>query len=282
MNITWTITEHHIIGKTQNFQTLTSISHVASFDLDDTIIKPKSGKKFSENEDDFMLLHANIKPKLTELSKTKQLIIVTNQKGITTGKTDKTAWMNKVNSVIKLLDLEFMILCCVDDVYRKPNIRIWEEFIVCDKNNSFYCGDAGGLLKRNIKNVGPVPKDFADTDAKFALNLGIKFVHRDEFAYDSVTSYNITYPNIKDYIKSQTYKFIKPPFQELIINTGLPGSGKSFFTKNVILPQNYVHVNQDVLKTNKKCVMMLNKYLSSGNSVVLDNTNVTEIKETIY
>lgn len=36
--------------------------------------------------------------------------------------------------------------------------------------NSFYCGDAAGRPKTDLK-----PKDFSDSDLKFAREIGVKF-----------------------------------------------------------------------------------------------------------
>lgn len=36
---------------------------------------------------------------------------------------------------------------------------------------SFYCGDAAGRLK-----TSSTPKDFSDSDLKFALNIGLPFL----------------------------------------------------------------------------------------------------------
>ena len=54
---------------------------------------------------------------------------------------------------------------------------MWEYFeknlngnIKIDKRNSFYCGDAAGRPKTATR-----PKDFTDTDLKFALNNGLPF-----------------------------------------------------------------------------------------------------------
>ena len=61
---------------------------VAGFDMDYTIIKTKSGKKFPQNKDDWVLLFDNTKAKLADLSKNGYTIVIfTNQGGVETGKT---------------------------------------------------------------------------------------------------------------------------------------------------------------------------------------------------
>jgi DNA 3'-phosphatase len=76
-NILWS-NDNYICGKHKNFKFR---SKLAIFDLDDTIIKPKSGKKFSEDEDDWRFIE-NSKETILELSEKHSIIIITNQKGI--------------------------------------------------------------------------------------------------------------------------------------------------------------------------------------------------------
>ena len=59
---------------------------------------------------------------------------------------------------------------------------MWEYFVKnlndgkkLDMDVSFYCGDAAG---RNV------PKDFTDSDLKFALNLKLKFFTPDQLFLD--------------------------------------------------------------------------------------------------
>jgi bifunctional polynucleotide phosphatase/kinase len=49
---------------------------VAGFDMDYTIIKTKSGKKFPQNKDDWELLYDNTKAKLTQLSQDGFTIVI--------------------------------------------------------------------------------------------------------------------------------------------------------------------------------------------------------------
>jgi len=57
----------------------------------------------------------------------------------------------------------------------------------------------------------------------------------------------------------------------MVIFVGPPGSGKSTFYRNYL--KDYVHVNNDTLKTKEKCQKVANDALVSGKSVVIDNTN---------
>ena len=67
------------------------------------------------------------------------------------------------------------------DRYRKPSVFFWRLFenacpVPIDYENSFYCGDCAGR-KLNPTSKGP---DLKDSDYKFAINVGIKFVTPEE------------------------------------------------------------------------------------------------------
>lgn len=76
------------------------------------------------------------------------------------------------------MDLPIVFLAATaSDKYRKPATGMWEfcletvfsEFAI-DMKASFYCGDAAGRPKTATR-----PKDFSDTDIKFAANIGLTF-----------------------------------------------------------------------------------------------------------
>ncbi len=65
------------------------------------------------------------------------------------------------------------------DIYRKPNIGMFQvvmelyrsKGLEIDLDNSVFVGDAAGRLARGARR-----KDHADTDHKFALNVGLRFL----------------------------------------------------------------------------------------------------------
>lgn len=283
MDIKWNVQDKWIKGYTKNADL--NNNKIAAFDLDDTLVKPKNGKKFSESDDDWEVYDKSIPNKLTKLvADGYSLVIISNQKGIGSGKVNAETWKNKIKNIVNFFGLNFIILCSLnDDMYRKPRTKLWE-FINGDINTSFYCGDAGGLLKRKINNI-IIDKDFADSDLKFALNVGIKFIHRDEFVYNlkyTNDTYKINYVDFtKIPQKKHTFEENTP---EVIINIGLPASGKSTYTTNLIIKNNpqYVYINQDLLKTVKKCSDALETALKNGQSAVIDNTNVSKANRKVF
>lgn len=54
---------------------------------------------------------------------------------------------------------------------------------------------------------------------------------------------------------------------------GFPGSGKSHFAAYHALQSNYNVINRDNLGTWQKCATTMERSLSSGKSVIIDNTN---------
>jgi len=283
MQVTTTQTPSYMICTTVPIKTLSN-KPIASFDLDDTIIKPKSGKTFAIDKSDWIFHTPEIPAKLIELSKNYSLVIFSNQKGKNDdSKIDDLKY--KFTNIIQKLNLNITIICSFsDDMYRKPRTSMWD-LLDGSKPDSFYCGDAGGLPKRIIMDPNTqtnivIKKDFADTDIKFARNLGIRFMHRDEFVYGvkhDDSSYTLDYPSLATDIlpKSSTYSGFKPNLThpEMIINVGFPGSGKSYHTTKYLT--GYVRINRDALGTLDDCIHMTNQALKNKQSVCIDNTNLS-------
>lgn len=266
----------------------------AVFDLDDTLIKPKSSYVFSESRDDWQWCRTVVNIMYRLLVEKYQIIIISNQKGITQGKVKKEDWMGKIEDIEqslkeklgsfkdKLPDKYNLIVLAslTDGRYRKPQTGIWDKFLSSvEKKGSFYCGDAGGRPARKGYN-----KDFSDTDLKFALNLGIPFIHRDEFVVGGDLEMKVVYdrPPVINPTIGKPIQFTPSQSLELIINVGYPASGKTTYTINNITPYGYAYINQDNLKTAKKCHNAVEKLLASETKCVVDNTNTTREKREKY
>lgn len=174
---------------------------------------------------------------------------------------------------------------------------------------SFFIGDAAGRITPSplVKKYHPSAKcDFSDVDRKFASNIKINFYTPDQF-YNAFSSdindlididnileskkmekYNIEYSlkgfNPNSYVKNLEEKISKgkkislpkftPREKELIVMVGIPGSGKSSFVKEYIIPHKYIRINMDELKTTKKCIDKTIQNLTKGKNIVIDNTNL--------
>uniref|UniRef100_A0A0G4EZI3 Polynucleotide kinase 3'-phosphatase n=1 Tax=Chromera velia CCMP2878 TaxID=1169474 RepID=A0A0G4EZI3_9ALVE len=262
---------------------------VASFDLDGTLVVTKSGGAFAKDASDWKLLDPKkVKESLQRLHRDGFLLqIVTNQKGVTTGKTSINDVMGRIEGVVKALDVPIQVFAATgDDMYRKPapglfnlmktvNGGAWD----LDKQTSFYCGDAAGRPAGGSRK-----KDHSDSDLKFALNWGVGFKTPEEALLGANKATNV--PSTFTFDPRQMGKGnqvqagkenkqaaeIGPSDkQELILVVGPPGSGKSFFATRTF--SSYARVNQDTLKTKEKCLKTAKEALEKGKSVVVDNQN---------
>ncbi|AYV78771.1 MAG: polynucleotide phosphatase/kinase [Edafosvirus sp.] len=273
----WTNKEY-LFGKCGNFK---FSKKVACFDIDDTIIKTVSGATFAKDDDDWEFTYKCVPDKLKSYyDKDFCIIFVTNQRGLKTD--DKlTSWKIKIGKISKKFNFPFIVYASItDDFYRKPMPTIFNminDEMKIDKTASFYCGDAAGR-----KN------DFSDSDLKFAINSNIPFITPEEFFNDEkkkVSVDDVEYPFEFDKLfnkKQDKTQFKKVYDKEMIIMTGFPGSGKSNFVENVLVPLDYKRINRDLLKTKAKCISECEKNLKKGLSVVIDNTNPDEESRKLY
>ena len=294
----WVGTTSYLSGIINNLEELSDPVRIAAFDLDDTLIhRPARGKE----KKTWTLLDSSIPDVIAYLVKHNYIIVVfTNQSGMSMNRNfDIKAWKKSVDSLSETLfatssDKYYFAVYAAKkyDLYRKPNLGLWqrmktdlkEEFgldSVHISTKSFFCGDAAGRITASHfkRRSSPTSSkgDFSDTDIKFALNIGIKFLTPEEIflAEEKKMPYKLTGVDPKELLEkavTSTYKF-KPRKKEMIVMVGLQGSTKTSFVKKYILPHGYVHINQDICKTKAKCEALTKKTLEKGKSVVIDNTN---------
>jgi bifunctional polynucleotide phosphatase/kinase len=250
------------------------IVKIASFDLDHTLIKPKSGKTFPIDKFDWKILNDFVIPKLHSLhSQNYKLVIFSNQGGVNKHSSIDDI-IFKCKSISKFINLPIIFyLSILDDMNRKPRIGMWEDMNECkftniDMNNSFYCGDAAGRYN-----------DFSSTDYKFAANLNLKFYIPEKIfnfaqhGYDPQLNSLSTF-NPKTYFKSKSIDYVREILNikenKVIILVGSPASGKSTICGHF---SNFKCINQDDLKTLSKCKKELNNCLKNADDIIIDNTN---------
>lgn len=275
--------EYIIIDK--NYKSIDN-EKVAGFDLDHTLIKPKSGKTFYKTEDveDWIFYNELVPDKLLELHNSGYKILIISNQGALKTKDNINVWINRIKSMISsistIIPIKIIGITSKDVKYRKPLPYMWNNFVSGYNPESFYCGDAAGLDKRSIKGI-KLPKDFADTDAKFALNCGVRFLNRDDYIIsDTLTfnNYKIKYPDIKMDITLDKKQFIFKQ-KTLIIMVGFPGSGKSTFIKKYL--PHMTRINNDTMKK-KQIDTLLKESLENGKSIVIDNTNPSAIARSTF
>ncbi|KDQ24535.1 hypothetical protein PLEOSDRAFT_1046687, partial [Pleurotus ostreatus PC15] len=216
---------------------------VAAFDLDGTIIEG-NGRTVSA---DWKFWKSGVKSKLEAVvAEGYSLVIISNQ-GIKTERLK--VWREKVKSIAAALpDVPFRLFAATaKDGFRKPMPGMWTELerMVAehgqeiDKDQSFFVGDAAGRKG-----------DFAGTDRKWALNVGIKF-----------------------YTPEPSSSSPPNPAPEIVLFVGYPGVGKTTFYKRHFADAGYVHINQDVLGSKPKCLKAVEKAVEDEQRCVVDNTN---------
>jgi len=263
--------EPYLYGKTPDFLYKPKI---AAFDIDGTIITTKSGAVFPKNSDDWKFMYDNVLTKLKEcISENYCIIFISNQAGLKSEEQINN-WKLKMGHVIKKIGVPICIYASIGkDIYRKPLPTLWTEIAskVDGKINmvsSFYCGDAAGRKG-----------DHNDTDYKFALNNKLEFLLPEMFFQGKLSGpISIKYFDFNSLKKSSSvdkHTFIPSSTKELIILVGYPGSGKSTYYAKYLEPCGYEKINQDTLKTKKKCLNELEKLLKSGKNIVIDNQNYT-------
>eukprot|EP01125_Pyxidicula_operculata_P021644 TRINITY_DN845_c0_g4_i1.p1 TRINITY_DN845_c0_g4~~TRINITY_DN845_c0_g4_i1.p1 ORF type:complete len:419 (+),score=124.86 TRINITY_DN845_c0_g4_i1:858-2114(+) len=259
---------------------------IASFDMDGTLIEPKSGRKFPTGRSDWRWWNDSVPTKLKSLYEQQyKIVIFTNQGGIEKGKQKRADITGKIQDLAAELGFPIQaFIAGAENNYRKPFTTMWElleskynKDEKIDMSASFYCGDAAGRKKDWKKGA---KKDFSCSDRKFAANVGIKFYTPDEyfleqapvpFEWDGVNPATLI-ENAKP-VDNKTYHSTS---QEMVIMVGWPASGKSTFTERYFVPHGYVRVNRDTLKTKPKCQKAVKEAFNEGLSVVVDNTNPSE------
>jgi bifunctional polynucleotide phosphatase/kinase len=236
----------YIILKHQKFRFR---KKMAGFDYDDTLVKPKSKSTFSKDIDDWVFLRGNVKSKIQELyNKGYAIVIFTNQ----------TKYFKKyqIENVLNSLEIPYICYIMYDKQIKKPNPQCFLNYLGDKKigSESFYVGDALGR-----------ENDWSDSDKIFAENCNLKYISPEEM-----------FP----FKERKTQKIILSDDQELIIMVGYPGSGKSTFVKKNF--NDYLILSGDILKTESKILKQLEKGIDEGKSIVIDATNPSKEKRSVF
>lgn len=223
----------------------------AIFDIDWTLIKPKEGKKFPKDINDWQWLRESVPNTLKYYYKNKyRIIFLTDQ--------SKLWKVDMIKNIIKELNIPITCLIAMNKIYYKPNPTFFFDNFKdkYDENNSFYVGDAAG---RN--------DDWSDSDKIIASILNVKFYTPEEiFSLDKI---------------NQNIEILNNTDKEIIILVGYPASGKTTIYKSLFELKGYIHISGDVFKTSNKMLKEADKYIDS-HSIVFDATNGTKKKREIF
>ncbi|ELR24286.1 DNA 3'phosphatase [Acanthamoeba castellanii str. Neff] len=275
-------------------------SKIASFDMDDTLITPKSGRAFATGRNDWRWWNPSVPQRLTELHQQGyKLVIFTNQAGIAKGNARACDIQGKIQDLAAELGLPLQAFVATsEDKWRKPSTVMWDYFIkhhngnvAVDNQQSFYCGDAAGRIKAWDGNPHTA-KDHSCSDRKFARNVALPFQIPETCFLGQPDTQHFDWGSIEPTTAMQSagakaYEGnLTASSQEMVICVGTAPaqeqSGKSTFTKRNLVPQGYVHINQDTLHTKSACLQATEKALAQGKSVVIDNTNPSDSARALY
>ena len=221
------------------------------FDLDHTLIKPKSGNVYPKDNDDWVWWNDMVPLKLLELSRAGyKIIIVSNQ-----SKKKAKDVLEKIIVIFSNIEISVIAYVCYGDEYRKPCTRVIRESELEIKNIELFCGDAVGR-----------EGDFSDSDARFAYNLRIPITTPDEYFLNKEIFYSI--PPALSIGKHKKIKIDKS-CNHVLLMCGYPASGKSHFVNTFCA--DYIVISQDKCKSLKKTQTMFLDSIGKG-FMVVDNT----------
>lgn len=236
------------------------------FDLDHTLIEPKSGNKLPVNVDDYKWME-NVQNVLRNLK--YNIVIFTNQLKFV------PEFLNKIDKLKSELKIDFSIFISTEnDMYRKPNIGSHNLYTQLTGNKiTKYVGDACGRID-----------DHSFCDIYFANNLNIEIETPEHFFMNKTINYTYKEDPYNLYTNKYVCKIknslsLMPPeeFQYehpcVIFMCGFSGSGKTTFCNTHL--NKYAHVNQDQLKTKDKTKKMVQQHVKSNTSFVIDKTFAT-------
>ncbi|XP_064606402.1 bifunctional polynucleotide phosphatase/kinase-like [Liolophura sinensis] len=265
--------------------TLAGSQKIAGFDIDFTVIRTASGRKFARGSKDWTWWNDSVPEKLKAINKDGyRVVFFTNQAGIEKQKVKPREVMTKIEDIISQLGIPVIALICTgNNHFRKPSTMMWDYFlencnggVKVDLTKCYYIGDAAGRAKEWAAGK---PRDFSCGDRMFAANIGIDFKTPEEyflgeasapFKWCSVDPDKVLSDAPKPPAKKQEYH-VKG--KEIVILVGAPASGKSTFRKRYLEPYGYLAVNRDTMGTMAKCLKAAKDALKEGKSVVVDNTN---------
>ncbi len=241
-----------------------SLSKLALFDLDGTLITSKSGQLYAKTAEDWIFLGSDIPSKLQTFADDGWFVaIITNQSDWSHSRDVVQAKLESVLGALEEVN-GWKPACLVatassrtkNDPYRKPATGLWTAlndfvFPTSGVTESFYCGDAVGA-----EDPFP-PYRWSDSDSKFAAACGIPFRRPADVFGTSTLNRRLTE-------------------RTLILLMGNPGSGKSTTARQLCEKNpNTVHLEQDILKTKQKVYGEAKRLLAAGSSVVVDATHAS-------
>ena len=188
-----------------------NVFHVAAFDLDDTLIKTKTGMKFSRSADDWKWWNENVPEKVlnwleqpitADNNASKMVVVFTNQGSVvntakpTTPSKSLDTLIEKLNQIVNSPALGGVPLLAyaatrkgaadkkaglgsspeLHDEFRKPNSGMWKQL-----QHDLAPGIPALDLSFFVGDAAGRKKDFSDSDVEFARALGLRHIVPEDF-----------------------------------------------------------------------------------------------------
>lgn len=238
---------------------------LAMFDYDWTLVKPKQGRKFPKDADDWQWLNETVPYTLRRLyDEGYGIMVFTNQ-------TKDWKKQHIINS-LETLRVPMTVVIAYNLAEHKPNPSIFHAAVGDKKwkpEASFFVGDALG--RRG---------DFADSDKAFAENISVAVKSpEDVFSQKDANGVGLVWLNST--LEDALRRVAPLKEQEVVIMVGYPGSGKSTVAEK-LGEHGYFVVDGDAHKTDEKRLRIATEQLEKGRSVVMDATNLTREKRALY
>ncbi|KFZ03123.1 hypothetical protein V502_11218 [Pseudogymnoascus sp. VKM F-4520 (FW-2644)] len=177
---------------------------IATFDLDSTLTKSISGKKFVFDAADWKWWHPNVPLMLRKLYHEEGFIVViiSNQGAIQLHPDRKAPsalrsrledWKGKAASILKELNIPTTLYAATAfDNFRKPRTGMWDEILedydltpdTVDMKESFFVGDAAGRIAVPGTKI---KEDFSDSDRQAPLST-TPYIHTHTHTYSTLTN----------------------------------------------------------------------------------------------
>jgi bifunctional polynucleotide phosphatase/kinase len=228
----------------------------AIFDVDWTLIKPKEGRKFPQNVDDWQWLRKSVPETVRKFFVDGfEIIFLTDQ--------SKPWKVTMIENVISVLDVDVTCLIAMNKAFHKPNPAFFLETFrstldgdcILDGDSSFFVGDAAGR-----------EGDWSRNDIDVAARIGVKFYTPEE-----------VFPLSEEPVIGLRAR----PEEEVLIMVGYPASGKTTVAREMQEKYGYAHIDGDVFKTAPKMLKEAEKYVGTC-SVIFDATNGTKERRKLY
>ena len=284
---------------------VTDKNKIAAFDLDGTLIKPKSKNKFSKDINDWQPFDRTLQIRIKKLIEDGfNFVIFSNQMGVSHKFITLAQIKKKFENVIKFFNLPCVALLATNlDKFRKPATGMLEFYKTInqtrlDVTQSLFVGDAMGRIK-----------DHSAADLLFAFNCRLPFVPIESFLsgferpklykYDQLIKLRvprfpidplkrkdpqiltikktladnfIDYFSVDELVNEITHSSDNKPFVILLI--GLSGSGKSFLVENNLQNDNFAIIDDDSTGNLDDNMRLFEVYVSEKKSIVIDQANL--------